>query len=76
MTKLALTADSHSKSLAYDPLFESMLASMHRCKHFMIQESALPCLDKALTMHMIFALGMTVILPTILGGESYAENQS
>ena len=25
-------------------------------------------------VHMIFALGMTVILPTILGGESYAEN--
>ena len=40
---------SHSKSLAYDPALESMLASMHRCKHFVIQKSALPCLDKALT---------------------------
>jgi hypothetical protein len=27
-------------------------------------------------MHMIFALGMTMILLTISGGESYAENQS
>ena len=47
--KPALTVGSHSKSLAYDPVFEPMLAFMNQCKHFVIQKIALPCLDKALT---------------------------
>ena len=47
--KPAFTVGSHSKSLAYDPVFEPMLAFMNRCKHFVIQKIALPCLDKAIT---------------------------
>ena len=54
--KPALTVGSHSKSLAYDPVFEPMLAFMNRCNHFVIQKIALPCLDKKLEISSLAAL--------------------
>ena len=52
------TADSHSKLLSLDAYLEPTLASVNRCKRFMIQKTPYPCLDKALTGFRVRETGL------------------